>query len=110
MREHVFIYGLFRDQARTLLGDFKSLGRDFVKGKIWKVNEFYPGFKEGDGKVWGELIEVDSSVIPDLDQYEGHEYERTRIKTNSGVECWIFRYKYDISEFNEVKSGDWYLR
>lgn len=110
MSEKIFIYGLFRDQAKTLLGDFKSLGRDSVKGKIFKVNEFYPGFKPFDGKVWGEVVEVNESVIPNLDEYEGHEYDRVKIKTESGLDCWIYQYKYDVSDFKEIKTGDWYLR
>lgn len=108
--EKVFIYGLFRDQAKTLLGDFKSLGTKSVRGKIYKVNEFYPGYKPGTGKVWGELVEIDSSVIGQLDEYEGDEYIRTKIETNSGEECWIYQYKHDVSGFKEIKSGDWFLR
>lgn len=108
--EKIFIYGLFRDQAKNLLGKFTSLGRNSVNGKIYKVNEFYPGFKSDVGKVWGELVEVNSEILPSLDEYEGHEYERVKIKTDSGLECWIYQYKYDVSGFKEVKTGDWYLR
>jgi gamma-glutamylcyclotransferase (GGCT)/AIG2-like uncharacterized protein YtfP len=108
--EKIFIYGLFRDQAKPLLGNYKSLGRDSVKGKMFKVNEFYPGFIPGDGKVWGELIEIDSSVLTQLDEYEGDEYDRVEIKTNSGVDCWIYQYKYDVKDFKEIKVGDWMLR
>lgn len=108
--EKIFIYGLFRDQAKNLLGKYKSLGRHSVNGKIYKVNEFYPGFKPNDGKVWGELVEVSSDVLPNLDEYEGIEYNRVKIKTNEGVVCWIYQYKYDISQFEEIKTGDWFLR
>jgi gamma-glutamylcyclotransferase (GGCT)/AIG2-like uncharacterized protein YtfP len=110
MREKIFIYGLFRDQAKDLLKDFKSLGIHSVRGKIFKVNEFYPGWTQGEGKVFGELVEVDESVIPILDEYEGHEYDRIKIKTLKDVECWIYKYKYDTSEFKLIKSGDWMLR
>jgi gamma-glutamylcyclotransferase (GGCT)/AIG2-like uncharacterized protein YtfP len=108
--EKIFIYGLFRDQAKNLLGNYKSLGRHSINGKIYKVNEFYPGFKPDNGKVWGELVEVDSSIISKLDEYEGHEYDRVKTKTNEGIECWIYQYKYDISNFKEIKGGDWMLR
>jgi gamma-glutamylcyclotransferase (GGCT)/AIG2-like uncharacterized protein YtfP len=110
MKEHIFIYGLFRDQARNLLGDFKSLGRASVDGKIYKVNEFYPGFKPGKGKVWGEVILIDTSVLPDLDQYEGEEYKRAKIKTSTDLVCWIYEYKWEITEFKEISCGDWMLR
>jgi gamma-glutamylcyclotransferase (GGCT)/AIG2-like uncharacterized protein YtfP len=108
--EKIFIYGLFRDQAKNLLGKYNSLGRHSVSGKIYKVNEFYPGFKSDVGKVWGELVEVNSEVLSSLDEYEGHEYERVKIKTDSGLECWIYQYKYDTSNFKEIKVGDWMLR
>ena len=108
--EKIFIYGLFRDQAKNLLGKFTSLDRHSVNGKIYKVNEFYPGFKPGSGKVWGELVEINSEVLSDLDEYEGHEYDRVKIKTNEGIECWIYQYKYDIKDFKEIKGGDWMLR
>lgn len=108
--EKIFIYGLFRDQAKTLLGQFNSLGRHSVSGKIYKVNEFYPGFKPGSGRVWGEVVEVDLDKFSSLDEYEGHEYERVKIKTESGLDCWIYQYKYDISSFKEIKTGDWFLR
>jgi gamma-glutamylcyclotransferase (GGCT)/AIG2-like uncharacterized protein YtfP len=110
MREKIFIYGLFRDQAKDLLKDFKSLGIHSVKGKLYKVNEFYPGFVKGEEKIFGELVEVDNSVIPILDEYEGHEYNRIKIRTLTDVECWIYEYKYDISNFKQIKSGDWMLR
>jgi len=108
--ENIFIYGLFRDQARTLLGCLKSHGTHFVQGKIYKVNEFYPGFKPGSGRVIGELIGVESSVLPQLDEYEGFEYDRVKIVTESGINCWIYQYKGDVSNFLEIKAGDWMLR
>lgn len=110
-KDYIFVYGLFRDQAKNLLGDAKLILRDTVNGKIWKVNEFYPGFVSGEsGKVFGDVFQIDNSVLPDLDEYEGHEYDRKRIITDSGIECWIYEYKYDVSEFLWIKSGDWYLR
>lgn len=110
MRDIIFIYGLFRDQAKPLLGDCKYLGKDSIRGKMYKVNEFYPGFIPGDGKVWGELIEIDTSILPNLDEYEGDEYDRVRVKTNSGIDCWVYQYKFDVNNFKEIKSGDWMLR
>lgn len=110
MKEKIFIYGLFRDQAKTLLNDYISFGIQSVKGDIFKVNEFYPGFVDGRGAVFGELVEVDYSVLPKLDEYEGHEYERVKIKTNSGIDCWIYKYKYSVENFKQIKSGDWMLR
>jgi gamma-glutamylcyclotransferase (GGCT)/AIG2-like uncharacterized protein YtfP len=110
MKEKIFIYGLFRDQAKTLLNDYTSFGIHSVKGDIFKVNEFYPGFVDGSGMVFGELVEVEHSVLPQLDEYEGDEYERVKLKTTGGIECWIYKYKYSVDGFKKIKSGDWMLR
>jgi gamma-glutamylcyclotransferase (GGCT)/AIG2-like uncharacterized protein YtfP len=108
--EYIFVYGQFRDSARNLLGEFKHCGKAFVNGKIYKVNEFYPGFATGDGKVWGDVYLIHPDVFKQLDEFEGHEYIRTKIKTSTDIECWIYQYKYDTTTFKEIKTGDWMLR
>jgi gamma-glutamylcyclotransferase (GGCT)/AIG2-like uncharacterized protein YtfP len=111
MKQYLFIYGLFRDSARLLLGDFVSCGRAYVEGDIYKVNEFYPGFKEHEGrKVWGEVLLVDEKVFEDLDKFEGEEFTRRPIRTSTDLKCWIYEYKEDCSKFKRIKSGDWMLR
>lgn len=108
--EYLFVYGLFRDSARNLLGQFTHCGKAFVKGKLFKVNEFYPGFTPGDGKVWGDVYLINPDVFKQLDEFEGHEYIRTKVKTSTDIECWIYQYKYDTTQFKEIKTGDWMLR
>lgn len=108
--EYLFVYGLFRDSARNLLGQFTHCGKAFVKGKLFKVNEFYPGFTPGDGKVWGDVYLINPDVFKQLDEFEGHEYIRTKTKTSTDIECWIYQYKYDTTKFKEIKTGDWMLR
>ena len=54
--EYLFVYGLFRDSARTLLGETTFCGKSTIKGKLFKVNEFYPGYVKGKGKVVGASI------------------------------------------------------
>jgi len=110
MKEHLFVYGLFRDNARNLLGDFKPCGKAFVNGKLYKVSEFYPGFIEGIGKVWGDVYLIDPKVFNILDEFEGNEYTRKKIRTSTDLECWIYIYKFDILKFKEIKAGDWLLR
>jgi len=110
-KDYIFVYGLFRDQAKKLLGDAILTSRDSVSGKIWKVNEFYPGFIRGEsGRVFGDVFQINNSVLPELDEYEGDEYVRSRITTELGKNCWIYEYKYDVSNFDYIKSGDLYLR
>lgn len=109
-REYIFVYGLFRDQSKRLLGDAKFCGRTSIKGKLWKVNEFYPGFTPGTGKVWGDVYFFNTLHLSEMDEYEGDEYRRIKIKTASDIECWVYEYKWDTSNFKQIESGDWYLR
>jgi gamma-glutamylcyclotransferase (GGCT)/AIG2-like uncharacterized protein YtfP len=108
--EYVFVYGVFRDSARNLLGQFTHCGKAYVKGKLFKVNEFYPGFVPGEGKVWGDIYLINPEVFEKLDEFEGDEYLRSKIKTSTGIECWIYQYKYKTDNFPEIKNGDWLLR
>ncbi len=110
MKEYLFVYGQFRDIAKKLLKEHVFCGRATIDGKIYKVNESYPGFVDGDGKVFGDVYLIDGSVFPDLDEFEGDEYDRVRMMTSLDIECWVYKYKYDITTFNEIKCGDWWLR
>lgn len=111
MKEYLFVYGLFRDSSRNLLGEWVFCGKASIPGKLYKVNEFYPGVDiTGKGKVWGDVYMIDPKVFPLLDEFEGHEYIRRKVKTSTDIECWVYEYKYDISTFKEIKGGDWMLR
>jgi gamma-glutamylcyclotransferase (GGCT)/AIG2-like uncharacterized protein YtfP len=111
MRQYLFVYGLFRDSARPLLGEMWSCGRANVKGSIYRVNEFYPGYKpDSESAVWGEVFLVDESVFPQLDEFEGEEFTRKRVITSTDLQCWIYEYHGDCSKFKKIKSGDWMLR
>ncbi len=111
MGTHLFVYGLFRDSARPLLGNFVFVGRASVPGRIYRVNESYPGFRpEGDGLVWGDVYLVDDSVLPALDEFEGDEFERRKIVTSLGHECWIYEFVKELGESKTIRGGDWMLR
>jgi gamma-glutamylcyclotransferase (GGCT)/AIG2-like uncharacterized protein YtfP len=109
--EYIFVYGLFRDTSKSILGKAIHCGKASVKGTIWKVNEFYPGWKpEGNGKVWGDVFLIDPVNLPKMDEYEGDEYQRVKVRTSTDVECWIYQYINDVDHFQEIKCGDWLLR
>ena len=110
MKEYLFVYGLFRDSGRGLLSNATFCGRATVTGKIYKVNEFYPGFVTGKGKVFGDVYLIDPAIFPQLDEFEGEEYTKTKIRTSIDIECWIYIYKHPIDNFKEIKGGDWMLR
>jgi gamma-glutamylcyclotransferase (GGCT)/AIG2-like uncharacterized protein YtfP len=108
--EYLFVYGLFRDSARTLLGETTFCGKSTIEGKLFKVNEFYPGYVKGEGKVVGDVYLIDPIVLDKLDEFEGDEYIRTKTRTSTDVECWVYEYKYDTTGIKEIRSGDWMLR
>jgi gamma-glutamylcyclotransferase (GGCT)/AIG2-like uncharacterized protein YtfP len=110
--EFIFTYGLFRDQSNHLLGkDAKFIVTSFVKGTLYRVSEFYPGYvKDGDNKVYGDIYRINSSVLSILDEYEGCEYTRIKIMTDAGIECWIYEYTCEIGESKVIEKGDWHLR
>jgi len=110
-KEHLFVYGLFRDSARNLLGDFKHCGRAIVKGKLYKVNEFYPGIRIGEiGDIHGDVYLIDSSEFTSLDEFEGDEYIRTKVRTSTDLDCWIYEFINDIEGYALIRGGDWMLR
>jgi gamma-glutamylcyclotransferase (GGCT)/AIG2-like uncharacterized protein YtfP len=45
-----------------------------------------------------------------MDEYEGDEYIRTKVISSTDIECWVYQYKYDVANFEEIKGGDWMLR
>lgn len=111
MREYIFVYGMFRDAARPMLGEIISCGRTSIKGSLYKVNEFYPGFVlDGDDTVFGEVFLIDPIVFEKLDEFEGTEYTRMKLKTKNDLECWIYVYISSLDNCREIKSGDWLLR
>ncbi len=111
MKSYLFVYGMFRDAAKPLLGDYVNCGLAWVAGTIYRVNDFYPGYKmDSDNKVWGEVFLVDDKIFSKLDEFEGEEFERKQIKTSNDIDCWIYVYKGDCSNFKKIKVGDWMLR
>ena len=109
--EYLFVYGLFRDSGKRVLGECVYCGRSNINGKLYRVNEFYPGYvTDKKSKVWGDVYLVDPINFPEMDEYEGDEYIRTKVRSASDIECWVYQYKYDVTNFEEIKGGDWMLR
>ena len=112
MKEYLFVYGAFRDTGNALLKDAFFCDKAFIYGRIYQVNDFYPGFikDSGNNKVYGDIYLIDPSIFPVLDEYEGDEYIREKLWTSIEEWCWVYIYKYDVSNFVEIASGDWILR
>lgn len=108
--EYLFVYGVFRDSGNGLLENAKFCGKATIDGRMFRVNTFYPGFIRGSGKVIGDVYLIDESILPALDEFEGDEYNRLKVRTSTDIECWVYEYKHDISNFKEIDGGDWMLR
>jgi gamma-glutamylcyclotransferase (GGCT)/AIG2-like uncharacterized protein YtfP len=80
MEEYIFVYGVFRDSGKGLLEGCKFCGKAYINGDIYRVNDFYPGFIRGDNKVIGDVYLIDSSIFQQLDEFEGDEYNRMRLR------------------------------
>ena len=109
--EYLFVYGLFRDSGKRVLGECTYCGRANINGKLYRVNEFYPGYiPDEKSKVYGDVYLVNPNNFSAMDEYEGDEYFRTKVRTSTDIDCWVYQYKYDITDFEEIKGGDWMLR
>ena len=111
--KYLFAYGMFRESDKLELGNVINCGISTIPGKIYKVNNFYPGFKQtNDGSlVVGNVYLLESvDIFTKLDEFEGDEYFRKKIIASNDIECWVYEYRYDVKNFNEIVSGDWLIR
>lgn len=110
--EYIFIYGIFRDASHNILDDAIFCDPAFIYGRLYQVNEFYPGFVREDcnNRVYGEVYLIDPAIFEKLDEFEGDEYVRKKIWTSIDEECWIYEYKYPVDGIKEIIGGDWLLR
>lgn len=114
----LFVYGTLRSAsshafARLLreTSEFVCEGR--VRGSLYRIAD-YPGLVEdSDDFVTGEIFQPRDagSLLRELDEYEGPEYERVRrmAETAGGPrECWAYLYARPVEGKIRVISGDWF--
>ena len=114
----LFVYGTLRNGsehafARLLreTSDFVSKGR--LRGSLYRVAA-YPGWVEdSDGFIEGDVFQPRDagSLLRELDEYEGPEYQRVRriIDTDAGPrECWVYLYVGPVEGSARIISGDWF--
>ena len=76
----IFVYGtLSKGMTRSsVLVKSKFLGLGFIEGLLYDLGA-YPGIVEGNNSVYGELYEIDTTKVKELDRIEGysseHEYQ-----------------------------------
>ena len=122
--EHVFVYGTLRQghgrENLMITGRKKPSIKGKIRGDLVDLGE-YPGLKDGDGEVVGELHSYDdvTSVLNRLDQIEGfyrHNSQKNLFErilcdvetTNGSVQAWTYRWTDSTGYI--INSGDWNQR
>lgn len=95
--ELLFVYGTLKSKEvqRKVIGREINSSKDALKGyKLTKTminNEIYPAIIRDDkSKVYGELLKLDIEDLKKIDDYEGNDYDRTKILLESGLTAWVY--------------------
>lgn len=116
--ELVFVYGTLRrggsNYFRMAQARFVAEGK--VRGRLYRI-DWYPGFvvDENAGPIVGEIFMANAETIAALDEFEGSEYRRVKMKVVVGedasgsreVEVWIWEWLGEASESQRILGGDW---
>lgn len=120
---NLFVYGtLMSDQRNNhLLRDGVKLCDAVTPGQLWSIADMYPGlwahkcvervrpWKIVHGEVW----EAHQSILPDLDHFEGDDYERVRVTTYPVnkhprvLTCYTYCYVGPLDKCNVIVGGNW---
>jgi len=113
MNKYVFVYGTLKKNkgANHFLSNAKFLGEGVIQGYEMYIVSYFPGIVKGNGKVRGEVYEVDEEILEMLDEYEGvpYLYERIKetVKLDNGkeIEAYLYLYKGDISSLEKAPTN-----
>jgi gamma-glutamylcyclotransferase (GGCT)/AIG2-like uncharacterized protein YtfP len=124
--DKIFVYG-------TLMGGFDRrrlagidtrmsfVGRGWIAADLYDLGLFPAAVPAPDGRVWGELYQVDDdpSVLAKLDEIEGYRssepdtslYTRMQIAVtleNGSVDtAWVYFYNAPLGRGERISSGDY---
>jgi gamma-glutamylcyclotransferase (GGCT)/AIG2-like uncharacterized protein YtfP len=118
----IFVYGtllpgLCRHDA---MQGSRSLGRGTITGLLYDLGP-YPAVVHGGGTVWGEVFEVDATVLAALDEIEAFypdapadksEYIREEanvclVETDTTISAWFYRFNRSIASKHLIEHGDY---
>jgi gamma-glutamylcyclotransferase (GGCT)/AIG2-like uncharacterized protein YtfP len=87
---------------------------DAVVGCLYDTGRGYPGAtfgRETDALVHGTVVALDparaTAALVELDRYEGHEYERISVRTESGVEVAAYAWIAPLTGCRALTGGRW---
>ena len=119
MSELIFVYGALRKGASNdwRMKGAQWLGPAEVAGTLVKI-DWYPGLVLGGGSVvLGEVYEVGSELMNELDEFEGigledernGEYHRVKVEVSfegEPLNVWIYEWLKGVEGYPVVESGD----
>lgn len=109
MMHKLFVYGTLKRGGRLhhhiTAGNSKFLCQDSIpKCSLYKV-QWYPGVKEGDAVVRGEVYEIDTLDVMDEVEGEGSLFKREIRRTEQGHDAWIYMYLGEVDPAQRIPSG-----
>lgn len=72
---------------------------------------YYPAVVPGEGRIYGEVYRITSSILAELDELKRNtkDYQRKLVVTPYGS-AWIYLYLYSVKGLPRIISGDWLQR
>lgn len=124
--DYLVVYGTLRKNggAGKYMEGAEYIDKAIIPGKLYHLGGF-PGLKEGEGKVVGELYEIiDPSIHKLLDMYEGYdpdredrslfirrkvevELETPDMSTTYTKEAWVYYFNGNVKSNHLIEDGDW---
>ena len=120
--QRIFVYGTLLPglSRHYAMQGSRSLGRGTISGLLYDLGS-YPAVVQGAGKVWGEVFEVDATVLVSLDAIEAFypdapadksEYLREEVVVQMDVaevtlSAWFYRFNQSIAGKHRIEHGDY---
>jgi gamma-glutamylcyclotransferase (GGCT)/AIG2-like uncharacterized protein YtfP len=130
---YAFVYGTLRkgDSRFGVLNDCKCIAEEaYLDGFIMLNLGSFPGIIPGEGRIRGEIYEIDEDVLAQLDSIEGYRdddpkhslYIRTVVDAfyddggsvptgDDRISTYVYnadRFRSSDRPYNIVESGDWF--
>src|SRR5713101_3123951 len=117
--EHLFVYGTLRrglenEHSRRLSQQATFLGNGRMAGRLYQIDRYSGAIRSDEPGEWvhGEvyLLEDPGQMLPNLDRYEGEEFERVivaaQLDSGEWLETWVYLYRGKAAG-KRIESGDW---
>ncbi|HAS50585.1 MAG TPA: gamma-glutamylcyclotransferase [Gammaproteobacteria bacterium] len=117
----VFVYGtlLKRMSRSSVLDNSLYYGLAIIEADLYNLGS-YPGIKQGDGCVVGEIYEVSQQTGKELDEIEGYDFhyhqdslfireevEACSLSYGAKIDCYVYCYNGDFYNAKIIQHGDY---